>query len=221
MNKKIVVAVCLIALATSAFAVGGHAKLGKALRPYIPTSSDVAPATAKSLSAANPTPTAPMQPAVPEHAVYNELFYHVNFLKKKADKEQQAGRDASVLRSFYKRQAKLDDAQSDLLEMTARGLARDAEVLDRQAEKIIKKFRSDVQKIVLKLGDRLPEPPAVLKTMQAERDSLVMRARDSLRAGLGEEAFQRLDQYVQENIARKMTAERLDRPRPANPNRPR
>lgn len=100
-------------------------------------------------------------------------------------------------------------------------MERDVDVLDRRAAKIIEKYRAGVQKMKIKPGDKMPELPAELRTMQAERDALVLRARDSLRERLGEESFQNLDQYIRQNIARKITAERFDRPRPGNPNRPR
>ncbi len=73
----------------------------------------------------------------------------------------------------------------------------------------------------IKPGQRPPDPPAELKAMQEERDALVMGALDGLRANLGGEAFGRLDQYIQQHIAPRMTTTRVDRPRPENPNRPR
>lgn len=222
MNKRIVVAICLVALATSAFAINARVETSNALQPHVPQPSNIGDVPDNKLATTNRIlSSSQQQQTVPEHAVYNELFYHVSFLKKKADKEQKEGKDASLLRTFYKRQAKLDDTQNQLLDQTAADLERDVNMIDKKAQKVIEKFRADVQKLKIKPGDRMPEPPAELKTMQAERDSLVIRARDTLRAALGKEAFQRFDQYVRENIAKKMTAERFDRPRPENPNRPR
>lgn len=220
MNRKVVVALCAVTLMTSAVAAGQRAAVGEVLKTHF-----LGTARAVPVSRQQPSPGRPAeetrQRAVPAHAVYNEFFYHVNFLKQKADKEEQAGKDAAMLRTFYKRQAKLDDAQLQLLDRAAAGLGRRLEQMDRRAQQLIERFRADVQALELAPGQTPPAPPAELKAMQAERDALVLRARDELRAALGEEAFGRLDGYVRQHIAPRMSAERFDRPRPDNPNRPR
>lgn len=226
MNRKVVVALCTLALVTSAVAAGKREALGEAMRTRFLAAPAATAAPAQQQPApgrpAGATPQAqpPQQPA-PAHAVYNEFFYHVNFLKSKAEKEEKAGKDAAMLRSFYKRQAKIDDAQLQLLDRVAADLKGQLDQLDQKAQKIIRKFRADVQAMEIKPGQRPPDPPAELKAMQAERDALILRARDGLRASLGGEAFGRLDRYVQQNIAPRMTAASMGRPLPENPNRPR
>ena len=228
MKRKVVVALFTAALATSAVAAGRSGAFGEAVKARLLAAAAPAPvaATAPARKPAPGRPAANQQQtqqthAVPENAVYNEFFYHVNFLRKKADKEEKAGKDAKSLRAFYKRQAKLDDAQNEKVSKAASDLERQLDLMDAKARKIIDKFRADVQAMDIKPGQKMPEPPAQLKTMQAERDALVMSAKESLRANLGDEAFGRLDQYVRQNIAPRMTAQRFDRPRPENPNRPR
>jgi hypothetical protein len=228
MKRKVVLALCTVALATSAVAAGRSGTFGEAVKArllaYASPAAAPAPAPSQKPAPGKPGATqqqqASSQPA-PEHAVYNEFFYHVNFLRKKADKEEKGGKDAAQLRAFYKRQAKLDDAQNDKVSKAASDLERQLDLMDAKARKVIDKFRADVQAMDIKPGQKMPDPPAQLKTMQAERDALVMRAKENLRASLGDEAFGRLDQYVRQNIAPKMTAQRFDRPRPDNPNRPR
>jgi hypothetical protein len=220
MKRKIIVVFCTIALTTTALAAEKRASIGEVLKTHFLATASLVPASGERPSPSRPAEQ-PQQRAVPAHAVYNEFFYHVNFLKRKADKEEKAGKEAALLRSFYKRQAKLDDAQTQLLDRAAADLGGKLERMDQKAQKIIEKFRADVQATEIKPGQRPPAPPTELKAMQAERDTLVLRARDELRASLGEEAFARLDHYVQQNIATRMNAERFDRPRPANPNRPR
>lgn len=227
MKRKVVLALCTVALATSAVAAGRSGTFGEAVKSRLlayasPAAAATSPAPPQKPAPGKPAATQQQasQPA-PEHAVYNEFFYHVNFLRKKADKEEKSGKEAAQLRSFYKRQAKLDDAQDAKLSKAASDLERQLGLMDAKARKVIDKFRADVQKMNIKPGEKMPEPPAELKTMQAERDALVMRAKDSLRASLGDEAFGRLDSYVRRNIAPRMIAQRFDRPRPDNPNRPR
>lgn len=226
MNRRVVVALCIVTLATSAVAAGKREALGEALKARFLAASPAAaaqaqkPAPGRPAGAQSQQAQAPRQPA-PAHAVYNEFFFHVNFLRKKAAKEEQAGKDAGLLRSFYKRQAKLDDAQNDLVEKAASDLERELERVDRKVAKVVEKFRADVQAMEIKPGQRPPDPPAELKAMRAEREALVMRSLEGLRARLGGEAFGRLDQYIRQHIAPRMTAMRFDRPRPENPDRPR
>lgn len=228
MNRKVVVALCTLALVTSAVAAGKREALGEAMRtrflaaPAAPAAPvpQQQPAPGRP-AGATPQQAQPAQQPAPAHAVYNEFFYHVNFLRKKAAKEEAAGKQAGLLRSFYKRQAKLDEAQNGLIDKTASDLGAALERMDEKARKIILKFRADVRAMDIKPGQRPPDPPAELKAMQAERDALILRARDGLRASLGGEAFGRLDQYVQQNIAPRMTAAGLGRQLPENPNQPR
>ena len=220
MKRKVVLALCTVALATSAVAAGRSGAFGEAIKARFLAAAAPAQKPAPGRPAANQQQTQQTHP-VPENAVYNEFFYHVTFLRKKADKEEKAGKDAGLLRAFYKRQAKLDDAQNEKVSKAASDLERELDVMDKKARKVIDKFRADVKAMDIKPGQKMPDPPAELKTMQAERDALVLRARDGLRASVGDEAFGRLDQYVRQNIAPKMTAQRFDRPRPDNPNRPR
>jgi hypothetical protein len=42
-------------------------------------------------------------------------------------------------------------------------------------------------------------PPAELKTMQEERNAMYLRARDRIRATIGEEDFRRLDEFVMQH----------------------
>lgn len=230
MKRKVVLALCTVALATSAVAAGRSGSFGEAVKARLlafasPAAAPApAPAQAQKLAPGKPAATSAQTQQtrpVPENAVYNEFFYHVNFLRKKAAKEEKAGKEAGQLRAFYKRQAKLDDAQNEKLSKAASDLERELDLMDAKARKVIDKFRADVKALDIKPGEKMPEPPAQLKTMQAERDALVMRAKENLRANLGDEAFGRLDQYVRQNIAPRMTAQRFDRPRPDNPNRPR
>ena len=223
MNRKVVVALCVVALATSAVAASKREALGEALKSGFFTASPAAPSAKAQAPGQGRPAAATQQPQrqVPAHAVYNEFFFHVNFLRKKAAKEEAAGKEAGALRSFYKRQAKLDDAQNLTVDKAAADLERELDRVDQKIARVIEKFRADVQAMEIKPGQRPPDPPVGLKAMQEERDALVMRALDGLRASLGGEAFGRLDQYIQQHIAPRMSAARVDRPRPENPNRPR
>ncbi|MBX5479284.1 MAG: hypothetical protein IRZ19_09415 [Pyrinomonas methylaliphatogenes] len=46
----------------------------------------------------------------------------------------------------------------------------------------------------------MPPPPAELQQLQRERNWIILRARDQLRAALGPQAFRQLDDYVKLKI---------------------
>lgn len=220
MKRKLFVALCTAALVTGAFAVIRGEEVSDVLKTRFLGAARYVPAGAHRPSPGRTAEEAAHR-SVPPHAVFNEFFYHVNFLKKQADKEEKAGKNVAALRSFYKRQARLDDAQQRQLDQTASKLARELERMDEKAQKLIRQFRADVQAMNIGPGQVPPAPPEELKAMQAERNASVLRSRDELRNALGEEVFGRLDRYVRQHIAGRMMAERFDRPRPENPNRPR
>jgi hypothetical protein len=209
-GNRIAVALCLMSLTTGAFALSRRPQEKESPQPAGQTLMNRTPSavaekglravTAGQDPALTNAPPAGRPDAIPPHVVYDELFYHVTFLRKKADEIEREGKDASPLRSFYKKEAKLNDQQESLLAEIASNCRRDVEEMDKRARQIIKAFRQRVQAMHIQPGETPPPPPLELKTMQDERDAAVLRARDLLRANLGEDAFRQFDAFVQRNI---------------------
>ena len=69
---------------------------------------------------------------------------------------------------------------------------------DAKAKVIIDRFRAQYPYGIVNPSFPLKPPSPELKEMQQERNNIILRARDQLRAELGEEAFARFDQFVKQ-----------------------
>ncbi|HUS09042.1 MAG TPA: hypothetical protein VMZ30_01160 [Pyrinomonadaceae bacterium] len=120
----------------------------------------------------NPSAAAPSTD-VPEHIFYGQVFSLLSKLKNKDD---------------YRREARLTEAETSLLEQIAADCERETAAIDASAETVIKAFR---QQLGTKLEKRPQPVPAELIKLQAKRDAVILRNRDQLRKVLGEGAFSR------------------------------
>lgn len=137
---------------------------------------------------------------IPQHIIYDELFYEVAFFKGEAEKLDREGKNSSGLKSLYKKEAKLDERQNALLFEAASDCERDVEALDRRAKQIITAFRARVQAMQIGPGETPPPAPEELKTIQEERNAAVLRARDRIRESFGDEEFGRFAEFVNKRV---------------------
>jgi hypothetical protein len=238
MNRKyIIIALCLVTLATSALAVGRKSVIEATVAMIKPrpaaranTASTTSPPqanalqTSASLIQTQANAEAKGQPPaspVPQYIIYRQLFRHVVELKKKAEEEERNGRDGAVLRSLYKRNAKLNDAEATILEQIAEESDAQIAEFDGRAKKIIDEARAQHRGGELQPGETLPPPPPELGILQEQRNTAVLQARDRLRAIFGEEEFDRFDKFVQRDVAPKIKPVQLGLPRPLLMNSPR
>jgi hypothetical protein len=228
-RKQVTLALSLLLLATAVMAAGGQAGFAEGAFSF--RGRDKAQLMAQGAGAAQGRANAaepkrpqdgPQQasPEIPDFVIYRELFRHMQFLKQKAAEKEKKGEDGSSYRNFHKRQAKLDDRQAAALDRIASACEAKVEQLDKRAKEIINAARAEFPGGRIPEGQTPPEPPAELRTMQDERVGTIMKARDELRAALGEREFKRFDDYVRENIAKKIKPVRFDRPRPDIPDSP-
>jgi type IV secretory pathway VirB10-like protein len=213
MNKrKLIVAIIVIGIATSVFALAGASIAQK--------SADEKKATTSSPSGLKPKPeeagpsarpaqpnqqsqTAAAQPqdqTIPQDVIYDQMFRHIKELKKNADEEDSQGKDGSHFRTLYKRMAKLEDHQAAALDQIADDVDREVEKLNKRAKKIIDDVRSSHPDGKLAPGELPPSVPAELKMLSDQRRQVILQARERLRAAFGEEAFQKFDEFVQQRI---------------------
>ena len=114
---------------------------------------------------------------------------------------QRQGKDTTALRSFFQRKANLSEFQARILNTVAAECVRQVAVQDARAQQIISSFRLRFPPGKLPRGIKLPPPPAELQQMQEERDAMILRARDRLRVALGDDEFQRFDEFVTRQVA--------------------
>jgi hypothetical protein len=217
----------MMALATGVFAFGKQAQSTLSSLAYTARNIFSTPArNNESLTglapAQRPTsaPFSSQDGEIPQFAVYRQLFRHFVFLKEKAAEKEGRGEDGSSLRSFYKRKANFDEKQALALDQVATETDAAVTKLDEKAKKIIDKIRAKYSEGKLPKGEQPPPLPEELKVMQKQRTELILHGRDRLRESLGEQEFQRFDEYVQQNIASRMKPVNFNRPRPAFPNGP-
>lgn len=140
---------------------------------------------------------------VPEHVAYRHLFHQAHLLNEKADQAERQGKSeaASSLRSIYKREAELNDEQTRLFNEVAAECEREVVEQDKKAKVIIDAFRAQYPGGRVPDGEPLPPPSPELAQMQLERNAIILRSRDRLRAALGEEEFSRFKHFVKVKIA--------------------
>jgi hypothetical protein len=223
-KSRVIVAFGIMALATGTFAFSRQTRatlshLPDKARQMFAGAAPNAPALAATATAQRPSspPFSPQDGDIPQYAVYRQLFRHFVFLKEKAAEKEQHAEDGSSLRTFYKRKANLDDKQAQALDRIATETDDAVTKLDEKAKKIIDDIRARYPDGKLPAGQQPPPMPEELKAMQKQRIETILAGRDRLRQALGEQEFQRFDQYVQQNIAGRMKPIDLNRPRPAFP----
>lgn len=195
MNKKrLIITLCIVALAVGALAFTKQAT---------PVQNQKAPQQ--------------QIKSIPDYTVYRHLFHHHIALKQKAEELEQQGKDGKALRSFYQRQAKLNDDEARAFDQIASECEQEVAQQDAKAKAIIDAGLARYPGGKIPPGEKPPEAPAELKAMWEDRNAIILRARDRLREALGEQEFKRFDDFVERNVKPNITAEPLNRQRPSTP----
>lgn len=175
-RKRMLVALCLCALALVST---GWVREGQSARP-----SQEASATQE------------QAPEVPDHIAYLQLFRQIAAFKKKAAALEREGQDNSALKTYFKRRAELDDVAARMLDEIASGCHRELQQLDAKAKALTDVFKARYPGGRVPHGELPQPPPAELRALSEERDAIVLRCRDLLRASLSDETFSRLHDFV-------------------------
>ncbi len=140
--------------------------------------------------------TAPEHSPLPDTVLYKHLFHHYDLLDKKAVDEERLGKDGKAYRDFYKRQAKLTDAQAKDLDQIAKETDKEVNRITSQAQEIIQGVRSRYPDGKVLIGQKPPPPPAILADLQEQHDVAVEQGRDKLKQALGENDFAKFDGFL-------------------------
>jgi hypothetical protein len=176
-KKRIMVFPCVAVLLAVAFTLGRNA-----------TSKSV-PKEPQQRHASEPSGE------VGDYAVYGFLFHKVVRLHEKTHELQVQGRIGQKPYFAFQREAGLTETQATALEAIAFACRQRVTQQDEKAKAIINAFQARFP------GGKLPEsgappPPPELKILWEERNAIILRARDQLRAAFGEEEFARFDNYA-------------------------
>jgi hypothetical protein len=177
-NKRILILLFTAALTASASSVGLNS-VSNATREVLPPHAHDSERT----------------PVVPDHVVYGSLFHKVMHLREKTKELQAQGRIGQKPYFILKREVRISEDQSIALEAIALACWQRVEQQDKKAKAIIAAFRSRFPDGRVP-ADGPPPPPPELKIMWDERNEMILRARDQLRATFGEEEFARFDNHI-------------------------
>ena len=144
-------------------------------------------------------------PEIPQAVIYSILFHYVLDVKAQAAEAAHSGKDPSHLKSYFRYVANLDAQQADALNRIAAECLSEVEKQDKKAREVINKFKTQFPGGKVPKRVQLPPPPPELKEMQTERDTILLQGRDKLRAALGENGFQNLDNFVKQHIVPRIT----------------
>ncbi|HEX3143574.1 MAG TPA: hypothetical protein VHQ64_06350 [Pyrinomonadaceae bacterium] len=146
-------------------------------------------------SSAQPKQTDQRAPAIPDFEVYRQMFHHHVTMKQKADELEKQGKDAKVLREFYKRQANLTEQEAQAFDDIASDCEKQVAQQDAKARAIVDKALAANGNGKLAAGQKPPAPPEELRTLWNERNATIMRAKYALQAAFGDSEFSRFESY--------------------------
>lgn len=176
-KKRILVAGCVTVVLVSAFGISI-----KPLNQQTPHDHSLMSAQAESV--------------VPDHIVYGFVFRKVSVITNKTKELRALGRIGPKPYFALQKEAALSEAQAKLLEAIAAACEQEVKHQDEKARVIIEAFRAQFPDGRIPQGMTLPPPPPELKLMWEERNAIILRARDRLRAAFGEQEFHRFDQHA-------------------------
>lgn len=155
----------------------------------------------RQINSAAPVSAENKSPEVPDEVVYRHLFRHAAAFKAKSDELERQGKDAEHLKGFFKHKASLSDDEAQTFERIAVQCALEIKLIDERAKPIIEAYKAQYPNGQVPHGQPPAAPPAALRQMTKERNDLVLRKRDELRAAFGENEFGRFQDFVKSKIA--------------------
>jgi hypothetical protein len=130
---------------------------------------------------------------------YSFFFRRVSRIHEEVEEARQAGVKSDYLQQYLSKKTSLRPSQAAQVDATAIELKAQLAAYDAHAKELKTKRHVLFQQLRLQ---NLPIPPAnvEIKSLSAGRVALILRARDRLRANLGEEDFGRLDVFVKSRM---------------------
>jgi hypothetical protein len=146
-------------------------------------------------------PVSPPDSRPPEQVIYSAFFHYVVDMKNDATDLDNAGKSGDSLRTYVQLRARLNSEEARLLDVIASSCVQQVSQQDQEALAVIEKFRAQFPGGKVPKGTKLPPPPPELKAMQQQRDTIVIGARDRLRAALGGVGFNKVSTFIEKYIS--------------------
>ena len=181
-----------------------------ALTAYLSSLLVVAALGAAPLAAAGEPRARGVEVELPDSAKYWVLFRHLTALETKAAEVERRGLDGAPLRNAYREKAKLTEEQAARMASIAFDCVARVEEKDREAMAVIRAARAAFPGGRLKAGEAPPPPPVELARLEAEREAVIVAARDALFRAFGQEEFARFEHFVEREIGAKLRPQKLN-----------
>jgi hypothetical protein len=88
-----------------------------------------------------------------------------------------------------------------MLEQVAVECDQEIQALAQRAKPLIEAYRAQYPGGQVPQGQTPAPPPVELRKISEERDAIILRARDRLRAAFGDDEFNRFDNFVKTRVA--------------------
>ena len=163
-------------------------------------------------TATTQTSTQPQENKIPEHVVYGMFLRDLDTFNQKAEAAARNGdaKSSETWRDFYKGRAGWSDEEFRVLNQIAADCQRQLKVINVKAQKVIdarRKLYFPDNKV--RPDGQMPPPSPELKQLQAEHDAVILAARDQIRLTLGEQSFQRLQEFLTRTLVPTITVTKL------------
>jgi len=158
------------------------------------------------------TLTQPQENKIPEPVVYGMFLRDLDTFNQKAQEASNRGdaRSSQAYKNFYKARAGWSDAEFRVLNQIAADCQRQLKVINAKVKKVIearhKLYYPDNK---VRADGQLAPPSTELQQLQAEHDAVILSARDQIRLTLGEQSFQRLQQFLKRTVVPTITVSKV------------
>ena len=161
------------------------------------------------------TTTTSAPQTLPQRVVYGQVFKHIVFLDDQANLADQRGQSGNAMRDYYQTRAGLSATETALLKNTAHNTVTALLAVDQQIQAALVTYRAQFHNGKWPAKTPLPPLPAALRTLQTQKDNLILNGLAAIQAGYAAASFQNLDSFVQNDIAPHITLSVKQPPQPA------
>jgi len=149
---------------------------------------------------------------IPEHVLYGMFLHDLSSFSEKSAEAARKGdmKSRDAYQNFYKARAGWSNEEFAVLNQIAADCQRQLKVINAKVRKVIearqKLYYPDNK---VRADGQLAPPSAELQQLQAEHDAVILSTRNQIRLTLGEQSFQRLQQFLKRNLVPTITVSKV------------
>lgn len=141
---------------------------------------------------------------MPDHVYYELFFRHVTFLEELIITKEHSAQSSHALRSIADTELPLSQTERVFLVNLAKDSMQKAAAMDKNAEDIIKRYRSLYPGGKVGRGQPRPQLPTELISLQQARNQLFTNSQNALHNTYGDDKYAEIDALIKQYIARNM-----------------